>query len=114
MGRVAAGRGGVRRRSQREERRGRESATMDFAGSNSTQMPSDSQMMHQVKAELDAAYAQEFYNTVRDKCFKACVTSPSSSLGSSERTCLERCVDRYLEATQVVSKSAISALQGGH
>ncbi len=35
---------------------------MDFAGSNSQQMPSDNQMMHQVKAELDAAYAQEFYN----------------------------------------------------
>ncbi|WZN65757.1 mitochondrial inner membrane translocase subunit Tim13 [Chloropicon roscoffensis] len=85
---------------------------MDFAGGQSVQMPSESDMMHQVKAELATAYAQEFYNTVRDKCFKACVTSPSSSLSSSERTCLERCVDRYVEATQVVSQSAIKALQG--
>jgi len=85
---------------------------MDFAGSNSVNMPSDSEMMHQVKAELATAYAQEFYNTVRQKCFKACITSPSSSLSSSERTCLERCVDRYVEATQVVSQSAIKAMQG--
>ena len=119
---------------------------MDFAGSNSVNLPSDSEMMHQVKAELATAYAQEFYNvssrrsieaqqrdrpdtdthlhflsararrepvqTVRQKCFKACITSPSSSLSSSERTCLERCVDRYVEATQVVSQSAIKAMQG--
>jgi import inner membrane translocase subunit TIM13 len=87
---------------------------MDFAGGghNNVQMPSESEMMHQVKSELATAYAQEFYNTVRDKCFKACVTSPSSSLSSSERTCLERCVDRYVDATQVVSTSAIKALQG--
>jgi len=62
-------------------------------------MPNEDQVMHQVKAELATAYAQEFYNTVRDKCFKACVTSPSSSLSSSERTCLERCVDRYVDVS---------------
>ena len=33
--------------------------------------------------------------TVRDKCFHACVTKPSSSLSSSEQTCLSRCSDRY-------------------
>lgn len=35
---------------------------MDFAGGQSVQMPSESDMMHQVKAELATAYAQEFYN----------------------------------------------------
>merc|ERR1712070_1223858 len=106
MGRSERGR--WRRLSERLTTRG----DMDFAGGQSVQMPSESDMMHQMKAELATAYAQEFYNTVRDKCFKACVTSPSSSLSSSERTCLERCVDRYVEATQVVSQSAIKALQG--
>ena len=32
--------------------------------------------MHQVKAELANAYAQEFFTTVRDKCFQKCVTKP--------------------------------------
>ena len=35
---------------------------MDFAGGQSVHMPSENDMMHQVKAELATAYAQEFYN----------------------------------------------------
>ena len=35
--------------------------------------------------------------TVRDKCFQACVTKPTSSLGSGEQQCLSRCMDRYTE-----------------
>ena len=35
---------------------------MNFAGGNSMNMPNEDQVMHQVKAELATAYAQEFYN----------------------------------------------------
>ena len=35
--------------------------------------------------------------TVRDKCFKACITSPGSSLSSGDQKCLSRCMDRYQE-----------------
>ena len=35
--------------------------------------------------------------TVRDKCFKVCVTSPGGSLSGSEQKCLSRCMDRYQE-----------------
>ena len=41
--------------------------------------------------------SQEFYSTVRDKCWEKCITKPSSSLSSSEQTCLARCCDRYAE-----------------
>ncbi|KAJ9533250.1 hypothetical protein QJQ45_018324 [Haematococcus lacustris] len=34
-------------------------------------------------------------NTVRDKCFKLCITSPGTSLSSSDQKCLSRCMDRY-------------------
>ena len=47
--------------------------------------------------------------TVRDKCFKACVTKPSTSLSSSEQQCLARCADRYAEATGIVTKAALEA-----
>ncbi|KIY96356.1 import inner membrane translocase subunit Tim13 [Monoraphidium neglectum] len=56
-------------------------------------------------------YVQEFYQTVRDKCFKVCVTSPGSSLSSGEQKCLSRCMDRYQDATNVVTK-AIVGMQG--
>ena len=66
----------------------------------------------QVKTELSMAYAQEFYSTVRDKCFNKCVTRPSTSLSSSEQACLARCCDRYVEATGVVSKAMLQAGKG--
>lgn len=37
--------------------------------------------------------------TVRDHCFKLCVTSPGSSLSSSEQKCLGRCMDRYQDVS---------------
>lgn len=37
--------------------------------------------------------------TVRDHCFKMCITSPSSSLSSSEQKCLGRCMDRYQDVS---------------
>ncbi|CAL5228860.1 g12070 [Coccomyxa viridis] len=69
--------------------------------------PDENQVMNQVQSELSMAYLQEFYTTVRDKCFEKCVTKPSSSLGSSEQQCLARCCDRYAEATQVVMRSVL-------
>ena len=44
-----------------------------------------------------SAPPQEFYQTVRDKCFDKCITKPSTSLSSSEQQCLARCCDRYAE-----------------
>lgn len=51
---------------------------------------------------------QEFYQTVRDKCFKMCITSPGSSLSSSDQKCLTRCMDRYQDATNVITKSMVN------
>ncbi|CEF96856.1 Tim10/DDP family zinc finger [Ostreococcus tauri] len=70
-------------------------------------------VMHQVKAELANAYAQEFFTTVRDKCFAKCVTKPSGSMSSGESACLEKCVDRYVEATKMISHVVLQAYQRG-
>lgn len=50
--------------------------------------------------------------TVRDKCFKVCVTSPGGALSGSEQKCLSRCMDRYQDATNVVTK-AVVGMEGG-
>lgn len=63
--------------------------------------------MESIKQEMAVAFLNEFYQTVRDKCFGTCVTKPSSSLSSSEQQCLARCCDRYAEATQVVTKATL-------
>ncbi len=61
----------------------------------------------QIQHEMNAAFVQEFYQTVRDKCFKACITKPGTSLSSSEQQCLAKCCDRYQEATEIVTKSTL-------
>jgi hypothetical protein len=38
--------------------------------------------------------------TVRDKCFKVCVTSPGSSLSGGEQKCISRCMDRYQDVSK--------------
>lgn len=42
---------------------------------------------------------------VTDKCFKTCVTSPSTSLSSRENSCMERCMDRFVDAMNVVTEA---------
>ena len=37
---------------------------------------------------------QELLQKVTDKCFKKCITSPGSSLGSSDTKCVSLCMDR--------------------
>jgi len=47
--------------------------------------------------------------TVGNKCFDKCVTKPGSSLSGSESSCISRCVDRYIEATGIVSRALFSS-----
>lgn len=46
-----------------------------------------------------------FVQTLRVKCFDKCITKPGSSLSGSESSCISRCMERYIEATSIVSKA---------
>ncbi|KAG2730630.1 hypothetical protein I3843_01G297400 [Carya illinoinensis] len=59
--------------------------------------------------KIAQAYTEEFLETIRVKCFNKCITKPRSSLHRSESSCISRCVDRYIEAIGIVSKSLFSA-----
>ena len=63
----------------------------------SSEQVNEAQLMEQVSSMRSQEVMQEFFTTVRDKCFDKCVTKPSSSLSSSEQQCLARCCDRYAE-----------------
>ena len=76
--------------------------------------------------------AQELLQEISEKCFKVCVTKPSSSLSSSEQVislkeifhyliffsivffskkCLGFCLDRYFDALSIVSRAYTQRLQ---
>jgi len=66
--------------------------------------------MNSVRGEMALLNAQELMNKSNEKCFAKCVTKPSTSLSGSEETCLSRCLDRYMEAFNIVSKAYITRL----
>lgn len=86
--------------------------------------------MDQVRSELALANAQELINVkyififlvmivinsivkqkINEKCYLKCVPKPGPRLESGEQACLSKCMDRYMEAWNVVSRAYINRLQ---
>ncbi|UJR10313.1 hypothetical protein I4U23_014519 [Adineta vaga] len=63
------------------------------------------QIMGSVQQQLALQNAQELLQKLSDKCFKACVAKPGSSLSSSEQKCITSCSDRYMDAWNIVSRT---------
>eukprot|EP00884_Botryococcus_braunii_P008011 jgi/Botrbrau1/17210/Bobra.0817s0006.1 len=86
---------------------------MDFSGGSKGGAGdgkfNEAEFMNLVQGQVELQKLQQYYMTVRDKCFEKCITKPSSSLSSSEQQCLARCCDRYAEATEIVAKAVIEA-----
>ncbi|KAH7884589.1 Tim10/DDP family zinc finger-domain-containing protein [Phlebopus sp. FC_14] len=62
-------------------------------------------VMNSIRSEIALANAQELVNKTNEKCFAKCILKPGSSLSSSDETCLTRCLDRYMEAFNIVSRT---------
>ncbi|EIW84136.1 hypothetical protein CONPUDRAFT_50892 [Coniophora puteana RWD-64-598 SS2] len=61
--------------------------------------------MNTIRNEIALSNAQELLNKTNEKCYAKCITKPGTSLSGSEETCLARCMDRYMEAFSIVSRS---------
>lgn len=62
-------------------------------------------VMNSIRSELALVNVQELINKATEKCFTKCVPKPGTSLTSSDEACLARCLDRYMEAFTVVSRT---------
>ncbi|CEP16810.1 hypothetical protein [Parasitella parasitica] len=74
------------------------------------------EVMDQVRSELALANAQELINPydmqkINEKCYLKCVPKPGARLESGEQACLSKCMDRYMEAWNVVSRAYVARLQ---
>ncbi|XP_063978519.1 mitochondrial import inner membrane translocase subunit Tim13-B [Diachasmimorpha longicaudata] len=69
------------------------------------------EFMQEVKQQIAVANAQELLTKITEKCFKKCVTKPGTSLDSSEQKCVAMCMDRYMDAFNVVSRAYSQRLQ---
>lgn len=55
--------------------------------------------------------AKYLIQKINENCFEHCVPEPGASLSSKEQTCLSTCMEKYIEAWNVVSKSYVGRLQ---
>ncbi|KAG2207266.1 hypothetical protein INT46_003185 [Mucor plumbeus] len=69
------------------------------------------EVMDQVRSELALANAQELINKINEKCYLKCVPKPGARLESGEQACLSKCMDRYMESWNVVSRAYVARLQ---
>ncbi|XP_015589436.1 mitochondrial import inner membrane translocase subunit Tim13 [Cephus cinctus] len=69
------------------------------------------EIMEQVKQQIAVANAQELLTKMTEKCFKKCISKPGTSLDSSEQKCVAMCMDRYMDAFNLVSKAYSNRLQ---
>ncbi|KAF7375053.1 Tim10/DDP family zinc finger domain-containing protein [Mycena sanguinolenta] len=67
-------------------------------------------VMNAVRNEIALTNAQQLMNSANERCYKACVTKPGTSLSSGEQTCLSRCLDRYMEAFNIVRRTYMTRL----
>ncbi|KAF7327556.1 zf-Tim10-DDP domain-containing protein [Mycena kentingensis (nom. inval.)] len=60
-------------------------------------------LMRTVTEELALTNAQQLMT-------ETCITKPSTSLSSTEQTCLSQCLDRYLDAFNIVRRTYLGRI----
>lgn len=69
------------------------------------------EIINQVRTQTALANMQKLLTQTTEKCFPKCVTSPGTSLSSSEQKCVAMCMDRYMDSFNVVSRAYSEKLQ---
>lgn len=85
---------------------------MDFSSLTGKKQPTSSAeqkdaLKQRVVQEIAMANAQQLISKATDKCYQKCITAPGVSLSSKEQTCVERCLERYFEAFNIVSATYV-------
>ncbi|XP_004348222.1 hypothetical protein CAOG_04394 [Capsaspora owczarzaki ATCC 30864] len=68
-------------------------------------------IMDQMRQQMAVAHAQELLQKMSERCFVKCVVKPGTSLELSERQCVAKCMDRYMESWNVVSRAYANRIQ---
>ena len=79
------------------------------AGTSSSQVRQ--RLQNAVVTQTNIMNAKYLISKVNENCFDKCIPSPGSSLSSKEQTCLSSCMEKYIEAWNVVSRTYVGRLQ---
>ncbi|KAG5437838.1 hypothetical protein PCANB_000553 [Pneumocystis canis] len=68
-------------------------------------------LMQAIKEELAVANAAELIGKLNETCYDRCIPKPGSHFESVEHTCVSKCVARYMDAWNIVSRTYIARIQ---
>ncbi|KIW78516.1 hypothetical protein Z517_08354 [Fonsecaea pedrosoi CBS 271.37] len=64
-----------------------------------------------ISEQSNVANAKQLISNVHTNCFEKCVPNPGSSLSSAEQKCLTACMEKYIDAWNVTSRTYTARLQ---
>ncbi|KAH8705725.1 putative mitochondrial intermembrane space translocase subunit Tim13 [Talaromyces proteolyticus] len=68
-------------------------------------------LMQQVQAEAAMSNARLLVAKINENCFERCIPSPGSSLSAGENTCLSSCMEKYISAWNLTSRTYVARVQ---
>ncbi|CAJ0592635.1 unnamed protein product [Cylicocyclus nassatus] len=69
------------------------------------------QVIAGVKQQAAIANAQNLITDLSEKCTQKCISHPGTSLSNSDKQCLQRCMDRFMDSWNLVSQTLQKRLQ---
>ena len=89
-------------------------STMDYStgGSSSGMSSADLQnSLDLMRKQAAVQTAQEMVKVMTEKCFQKCISTPGSSLSSSEQRCVTQCTERFFDSWNTISRSFMQSRQ---
>ncbi|CAN6672379.1 mitochondrial import inner membrane translocase subunit Tim13p [Trichomonascus vanleenenianus] len=69
------------------------------------------QIQDQIAQELAITNATELVNKITENCFEKCIPVPGTSISPAEQDCTRKCMEKYMHAWNIISRSYISRIQ---
>ncbi|XXQ31132.1 Mitochondrial import inner membrane translocase subunit [Plasmodiophora brassicae] len=64
--------------------------------------------LERISKTNEAQMVQQMFAMMTDKCFLKCIEKPGSQLSRSDKSCLENCMERYLDVTKICGEAVAS------
>jgi mitochondrial import inner membrane translocase subunit TIM13 len=64
-----------------------------------------------IAEQANVANAKQLISNVNTNCFEKCIPAPGSSLGATEQKCLTMCMEKFIDAWNVTSRTYTGRLQ---
>ncbi|KEF60253.1 uncharacterized protein A1O9_05103 [Exophiala aquamarina CBS 119918] len=83
------------------------SSPFSNASSSSAQPPSEirQKIQNAIAMQSSVENAKFLIQKVNENCFEHCIPAPGSSLSSKEQGCLSSCMEKYIEAWNLTSRT---------